>query len=145
MPFPPGTPALLGIEEFRDQDRQKFNESYMKLLTQFARFSDVFKKNEEIKNEFEILFYYDKTFMDQIVDPSFKCQLQRYQFVRGIFLETVQSNQMSHKVLMQVITEHSSSLRDEQFMNKEIVQFIHQVSGAYEQKEQSLKYLKSMS
>ena len=30
-------------------------------------------------------------------------------------------------------------------MNKEIMQFIHQVSGAYEQKEQSLKYLKSMS
>lgn len=30
-------------------------------------------------------------------------------------------------------------------MNKEMIQFIHQMSGAYEQKEQSLQYLKSMS
>jgi negative regulator of genetic competence, sporulation and motility len=65
---------IVQVQDFRDEERQKFNESHMKLITQFSRYADVLTKPEEMKkqNEFEILFHYDKQFMDQIVDPSFK-------------------------------------------------------------------------
>lgn len=54
------------IQNFRDEERQKFNEGYMKLISQFARFSDALTKQDELKklNEFEILFYYDRPFME---------------------------------------------------------------------------------